>query len=141
MIYIGSSGDKPLTSEMLTITPNKFTYDGADKAPTISVVDGGTDLVAAGVVSITGDLISSVVGSHAVTVTAKSGSGYTGSIAGTWTIEAGASPVDPQVINPNAVAQTFDSLPLAVIGVELGIAVLAFLVFLALKYRTLKQTS
>lgn len=139
MIYVQGSGDKALTSEMLTISPASFTYDGADKAPTITVVDGDVDLVAAGAVTISGDLMSSVVGSHAVTVSAKSGSGYTGSIAGTWLIDGGASPVDP-VINPNAVAQTFDSLPLSVIGIELGIAICAFIVFLAMRYRALKHT-
>lgn len=141
MIYIEGTADKPLTADMLTISPDTFTYDGADKAPTITVKDGDLDLIAAGVVSLSGDLISSVAGSHSVTATANASSGYIGSIAGNWVIEGsggggggGTDPDNPGTyINGNSVAQTADSIPMTVIAIELGIALLALLIYLYIK--------
>ncbi len=77
-------GAKILSAKMITVNPNSYEYDGKEKAPTVTVKDGGTILIEDKDYVVYGYVKATKAGSYELTVAGKGN--YTGSTPVEWKI-------------------------------------------------------
>ena len=79
---------KPLTEDMIVITPKAFQYDGNEKAPNCSMTDGSVQAAGAGIAesdyTVSGSLRGTSFNVYEVDFTGKGN--YKGTVTGTWSI-------------------------------------------------------